>query len=402
MRETHHRPGWGGKKNRDPDVVQRNGSTEPEQEYEPDMDIEKQGINSDVEKGYSGTTTTAGNTLEPSLSRYRSHQEIIAEAYHDGISLAPVRSTVSHMTGNGPRNRLAGDANQKDREKDVIEEEREKRQLDAVVYDNTPEPHRQPLKKEDEGDDDEEDSTVTPRIPLWRRILTGVIGILNPVSISLFFALPIALISPLKALFVVVDNWTGTRIPNGPDGKPPLAFILDTAAFIGAICIPVGLMLLGASFARLKVPRSWGTLPIAAIMALMVSKSESSGLGEKVEPKSRMLSGAEADFCLGLPTIVITVIIVPCIGVGMTQGLSQHTNLYPPDQKSESNPSLPFKQSHPGANSNDSSISHSSQVCGHVALWNSGCGEPARHVSCGRAPFPSGSRSKALQSSYPG
>lgn len=400
MRETHHRPGWGGKSKRDSDQNQK-GVTEPEQEYEPDMDIEKQGINSDVEKGYSGTTTTAGNTLEPSLSRYRSHQEIIAEAYHDGISLAPVRSTVSHMTGNGPRNRLAGDANQKDREKDVIEEEREKRQLDAVVYDNTPEPHRQPLKKEDEGDDDEEDSTVTPPIPLWRRILTGVIGILNPVSISLFFALPIALISPLKALFVVVDNWTGTRIPNGPDGKPPLAFVLDTAAFIGAICIPVGLMLLGASFARLKVPRSWGTLPIAAIMALMVSKSESvfgeiSGSGfrdRQVDLKADLWD---------VTTIIVIVIIVPCIGVGMTQGLSQHTNLYPPDQKSESNPSLPFKQSHPGANSNDSSISHSSQVCGHVALWNSGCGEPARHVSCGRAPFPSGSRSKALQSSYPG
>lgn len=282
MRETHHRPGWGGKSKRDVDSIQKAG-VEPEQEYEPDMDMEKKGLETDVEKGYSGTTTTttAGNTLEPTLSRYRSHQEIIAEAYHDGISLAPVRSTVSHTTGNGPRNRLAGEVNQKDREKDVIEEEREKRQLDAVVYDNTPEPHRHPHKKEDEGDDEEQDSVATPRIPLWRRILTGVIGILNPVSISLFFALPIALISPLKALFVNVDNWTGTRIPNGPDGKPPLAFVLDTAAFIGAICIPVGLMLLGASFARLKVPRSWGTLPIAAIMALMVSKSESSGLGEK-------------------------------------------------------------------------------------------------------------------------
>lgn len=300
MRETHHRPGWGGKSKREVDSIQKAGMG-PEQEYEPDMDIEKKGIDSDVEKGYPGTTmTTTGNTIEPTLSRYRSHQEIIAEAYHDGISLAPVRSTVSHTTGNGPRNRLAGEVNQKDREKDVIEEEREKRQLDAVVYDNTPEPHRQPHKKEDEGDDEEEGSVATPRILLWRRILTGVIGILNPVSISLFFALPIALISPLKALFVVVDNWTGTRIPNGPDGKPPLAFVLDTAAFIGAICIPVGLMLLGASFARLKVPRSWGTLPIAAIMALMVSKSESSGLGEKLGcGNSRLSSGAEADFFLG-------------------------------------------------------------------------------------------------------
>jgi hypothetical protein len=31
-----------------------------------------------------------------------------------------------------------------------------------------------------------------------------------------------------------------------------------------------------------------------------------------------------------------TVVIVPIIGVGLTQGLSQHTSLYPKDQKSES------------------------------------------------------------------
>jgi hypothetical protein len=343
MRETHHRPGWSGKSKREVDSIQKAGM-EPEQEYEPDMDIEKKGVDSDVEKGYPGTImTTTGNAIEPTLSRYRSHQEIIAEAYHDGISLAPVRSTVSHTTGNGPRNRLGGEINQKDREKDVIEEEREKRQLDAVVYDNTPEPHRHLHKKEDEGEDDEEDSVATPRIPLWRRILTGIIGILNPVSISLFFALPIALISPLKALFVVVDNWTGTRIPNGPDGKPPLAFVLDTAAFIGAICIPVGLMLLGASFARLKVPRSWGTLPIAAIMALMVSKSESAfGVKSGSGFRDRQVD-VKADLW-DVTTIIVIVIIVPCIGVGMTQGLSQHTNLYPPDQKSESSPSILSKE----------------------------------------------------------
>jgi hypothetical protein len=99
--------------------------------------------------------------------------------------------------------------------------------------------------------------------------------------------------------------------------------------------------------------------------------------------KSRLLSWRKANLS-GLPTIIITVIIVPCIGVGMTQGLSQHTNLYPPDQKSELNSRFPFKQSHPGANSNDFAICSSPQVRSHVAFWNSGCGEPARHVSRNR------------------
>lgn len=89
-----------------------------------------------------------------------------------------------------------------------------------------------------------------------------------------------------------------------------------------------------------------------------------------------------------LATIVVIVIIVPCIGVGMTQGLSQHTNLYPPDQKSQSNTCLSFGFGHPGASSNDFAICCSSQVRGHVALWHSGGGEPARHVSRGRpSPF---------------
>lgn len=74
-----------------------------------------------------------------------------------------------------------------------------------------------------------------------------------PVSAAVVIALPCALIPPLRALFTKTEGWTGTRMPNAPDGKPPLAFILETASFIGAICIPAGLILLGASFARLKV-----------------------------------------------------------------------------------------------------------------------------------------------------
>jgi hypothetical protein len=60
-------------------------------------------------------------------------------------------------------------------------------------------------------------------------------------------------------LFVPVSGWTSDKIPNAPDGNPPLSFIIDTAAFLGGVTIPAALVLLGASFARLKV----GCLPSA-------------------------------------------------------------------------------------------------------------------------------------------
>jgi hypothetical protein len=62
-----------------------------------------------------------------------------------------------------------------------------------------------------------------------------------------------AVIQPLKALFTHTEGWSGTRMPNAPDGKAPLAFILDTTIFLGGMTVPAALVLLGASFARLKV-----------------------------------------------------------------------------------------------------------------------------------------------------
>jgi hypothetical protein len=78
-------------------------------------------------------------------------------------------------------------------------------------------------------------------------------GFLMPVSLGVILSIPCALIPPVKALFTPVPDWTGTRMPNAPDGRPPLAFVLETATFIGGIVIPSGLLLLGASFARIQV-----------------------------------------------------------------------------------------------------------------------------------------------------
>lgn len=119
------------------------------------------------------------------------------------------------------------------------------------------------------------------RIPWSRKVLIFIKGLATPVSITIVIAIPCGIISPLKALFVPVDGWSGSRVPFAPDGHPPLAFITDTAAFVGSVSIPAALVLLGASFARLRVsgdllgipsrqlmqqmPNNWRDLPLASI-----------------------------------------------------------------------------------------------------------------------------------------
>jgi auxin efflux carrier family protein len=71
--------------------------------------------------------------------------------------------------------------------------------------------------------------TPLPRVLL--RSLRPLTAIVTPVTVAIAISLPIALIQPLKALFVDVSSVGG---PNwkGPDGKPPLAFIIDTGLLI--------------------------------------------------------------------------------------------------------------------------------------------------------------------------
>lgn len=103
-------------------------------------------------------------------------------------------------------------------------------------------------------------------VPWYRRLAKLASNFLMPTTIALVIAIPCALIQPIKALFTTVDGWTGSRIPNAPDDKPPLSFILETASFIGAITVPASLLLLGAGIARLSKPPSWRALPISAIV----------------------------------------------------------------------------------------------------------------------------------------
>ncbi|KAI0791877.1 auxin efflux carrier [Abortiporus biennis] len=109
----------------------------------------------------------------------------------------------------------------------------------------------------------------------WQRLFPHIkaflLSLLSPPSLSILIALPIALITPLKALFVLIPN---SPIPNAPDNQPPLAFIQDAASFIGAASVPLGLFNLGSALARLNIPRSqWGSLPMGAIFSLAVAKT---------------------------------------------------------------------------------------------------------------------------------
>ncbi|KAF7325024.1 Auxin efflux carrier transmembrane protein [Mycena kentingensis (nom. inval.)] len=96
-----------------------------------------------------------------------------------------------------------------------------------------------------------------------------------PGSLAILTSFAIALIPPLKALFVADSSTAHVHIPTAPDGQPPLAFLIDAASFIGAASVPMGLVCLGSALARLSVPRgrdAWRALPTGAILGLAVGK----------------------------------------------------------------------------------------------------------------------------------
>lgn len=102
---------------------------------------------------------------------------------------------------------------------------------------------------------------------ILRKVLACVLTLNTPPTITIFLSFPVALIPQLKRLFVTMPG-----SPLGPDGLAPLAFVLDTANFIGAASVPLGLFCLGSALARLSVPKPWTRLPLGAISAFTVVK----------------------------------------------------------------------------------------------------------------------------------
>ncbi|KAJ7246980.1 auxin efflux carrier transmembrane protein [Mycena rebaudengoi] len=113
-------------------------------------------------------------------------------------------------------------------------------------------------------------ASLTEKRRMWATMRTFLRNLFLPGSVSILLSFIIALIPELKALFVEVP---GTHIHPGPDGDPPLAFIIDAASFIGAASVPMGLICLGSALARLSIPRgAWSNLPVGSILGLAIGK----------------------------------------------------------------------------------------------------------------------------------
>lgn len=107
-------------------------------------------------------------------------------------------------------------------------------------------------------------------IKATRYIKTMLESFLSPNSLAMIISLIIAMSPPLKALFVQ----TSFKMPNAPDGLPPLSFMIDTTSYVGAASVPIGLLLFGATIARLKVkkvvPGFWKTVLMVTAVRLII------------------------------------------------------------------------------------------------------------------------------------
>ncbi|KAF8510814.1 auxin efflux carrier transmembrane protein [Hysterangium stoloniferum] len=113
-------------------------------------------------------------------------------------------------------------------------------------------------------------AALTSTLP--RRIFSKIAEMLRVVlsvpTAVVVIAFLISVIPELKALFVLLPSSSTT-----PDGQPPLAFILDTATFLGGASVPLGLIGLGSALARINIPRSeWRKLPFGSIMGLALGR----------------------------------------------------------------------------------------------------------------------------------
>lgn len=107
-------------------------------------------------------------------------------------------------------------------------------------------------------------------VRVWRSVWSLLRPILtSPPTMVLVSALIISLIPTLRALFVAPEPGTSFH-PTAPDGKPPLAVLYDTATFVGGASVPTGLIVLGASIAKIKVPRPISRLPLSGIVGMAI------------------------------------------------------------------------------------------------------------------------------------
>lgn len=78
-----------------------------------------------------------------------------------------------------------------------------------------------------------------------------LINFIRPASLGASLGIIVSMIPWVKALFV----HTNVHVHNAPDGEPVLNFFMDFTSYIGNACVPLGLLLLGGTLARLQVKK---------------------------------------------------------------------------------------------------------------------------------------------------
>jgi hypothetical protein len=191
--------------------------------------------------GYSGGSPPVPTISRPfSLSRYQSHQhqEVLnsTQRHHDTISLRPLRTrSRSRGAGGGGGGGGGGIGRIEDDEIDMeIEPQVDRTAFTTPINTVTDDPTTRSNTEKDVKPTVVVQTPPTPpagapRLTTRQTVINFLKLFLTPVTISLIIAVPVALATPLKALFTEVPGWTGTKIPNGPDGMPPLAFLLDVS-----------------------------------------------------------------------------------------------------------------------------------------------------------------------------
>lgn len=124
------------------------------------------------------------------------------------------------------------------------------------------------VDSQDEVETNMQQSKPTPIRKFWNAIKPFV----SPPSVSLALSLIIANVPVLKALFVNTDEFD---MPAGPDGDPPLDFIMDITSFAEPVVPVLGLILLGAAMSRLQIkslPKGyWISVATMSALKLVVS-----------------------------------------------------------------------------------------------------------------------------------
>ncbi|KAK9324965.1 auxin efflux carrier [Lipomyces orientalis] len=164
-----------------------------------------------------------------------------------GTGLRPTEST-GMQSIRQRRSRLPQDA-----QTVVLDEDGDGEELDPVVSAVTMElesRHRQ--------------NWVVARLILFLR------NLYQPPAASLIISIVVAVIAPVKRLFIATDY----PMRDAPDGLPPLDFVMDFVEFIGQAAVPIGLMLLGALIGRLQITRLpkgfWKVMAATTLLKLVV------------------------------------------------------------------------------------------------------------------------------------